>query len=77
MKFIQFNKNSLHPSGIDRCPYKILFCYKATVGLVSSFPADTLPEITIEEDLIVQEMSLVMISNFRQQSQPRLRIYWK
>ena len=53
LKFVQFNKNNSHHSGINRTPYKAMFGSDAKMGLTSSpLPQEILSTLSTEEDLV-------------------------
>jgi hypothetical protein len=53
LKFVQFNKNNSHHSGINRTPYKAMFGSDAKMGLTSSpLPQKMLSTLSTEEDLV-------------------------
>ncbi|CAG2211427.1 unnamed protein product [Mytilus edulis] len=53
LKFVQFEKNNSHHSGINRSPYKAMFGCDAKIGLSSSsLPQEILGSLQTEEDLI-------------------------
>lgn len=52
VKFVQFEKNRSHHSGINRAPYKAMFGVDAKVGLASSsLPDELISKIDTEEHL--------------------------
>ncbi|VDH95097.1 Hypothetical predicted protein [Mytilus galloprovincialis] len=52
VKFVQFEKNRSHHSGINRAPYKAMFGVDARVGLTSfSLPDELIAKIDSEEHL--------------------------
>ena len=53
IKFVQFQKNSAHHSGIKRSPYSALFCEEVRVGLTTSLmPQEVLSKLDSKEDLL-------------------------
>ena len=53
IKFVQFAKNSLHHSGINRSPYTAMFGTSARVGLSStSLPSEVICRLETEQDLL-------------------------
>jgi hypothetical protein len=53
LKFVQFNKNNSHHSGINRTPYKAMFGSDAKMDLSSSpLPQEMLSTLSTEEDLV-------------------------
>ena len=54
LKFVQFNKNNIHHSGINRTPYKAMFGSDAKISLASSpLPQAILSTLTTDENLVV------------------------
>ena len=53
LKFVQFQKNSSHHTGIKRSPFPALFGADAKVGLTSSsLPHDVIARLQTEDDLL-------------------------
>ncbi|XP_041356808.1 KRAB-A domain-containing protein 2-like [Gigantopelta aegis] len=53
LKFVQFQKNSSHHTGIKRSPFAALFGADAKVGLTSSsLPQDVIARLQTEDDLL-------------------------
>ena len=52
LRFVQFQKNCSHHSGINQAPYKALFGTDPKVGLSSSsLPSEVIKQIVTEDDL--------------------------
>ena len=53
IKFVQFNKNNSHHSGINRTPYKAMFGSDVKMSLaLSPLPQEMLSTLSTEEDLV-------------------------
>ena len=53
IKFIQFQKNSAHHSGINCSPYSAMFDCEVKIGLtLSSLPTEVIATMQSEDDLV-------------------------
>ena len=52
IKFVQFQKNSAHPSGIKCTPHSVMFGCEARIVITSSsLPAEVIATLQSEDDL--------------------------